>query len=1094
MLVCRAVLATNGEALGRSLPHGRSDMKFLNNNSDKQIAKLRVMGGALTRATLVVYVIMVAWVSASAQTPLAGYRDFSYGSTSNSAPTGEKPESKLWFNDGVWWGSLYNSSAQAYHIYRLNSGTQSWTDTGTQIDDRNGTKGDALWDSASDKLYVVSHIFATSGSSTTDPRTWGRLYRFSYNSSTQSYSLDSGFPVTVTQGNSESLVVAKDTSGMLWVTYNQSGHVMVNHSVGVPPSDNVWATPIRLPVTTSSTNNLNSDDICSIIAFGLGKIGVFWSNQSTKKDYFIVHTDGASATSWATEETALAISNGADDHMNLKTDNNGRVFAAVKTSQSSSGSPLVMLLVRSSGGTWSNTTFGNVSDNHTRPIVLLDLPDNRLYIFATTPDAGTPQSIYYKVTSLSAISFPPGPGAPILQGTTDVNINNPASTKQNVDVSTGVVVLGSDNKTLRYLHNTLTLGAGAQPTITSFSPTAGPQGTQVTISGTNLDAATTFAFDGRVAQVISTSSTEAVVAVPSGASSGHITASTQVGMVATSSTNFTFTTSTTAAPTFSPAAGTYTSAQSVTLSDATSGATIHYTTNGSTPTASSAVYTSPLPVSATTTIMAMATSSTLANSPVSSATYTINLVSQVATPSFSPSAGTYSTVQSVTITDATSGATIFYTTDGSTPTTSSAVYTSPIPVSTTTTIMAMATSSNLANSPVSSATYTINLAQVATPSFSPPAGTYSTAQSVTITDATASASIFYTVDGSVPTTSSMPYAGPISVPFTETIKAIASASGMQDSAIASAKYTINTATLAIDYSGGFTAGGLQMNGSAALSSNRLRITPALGAQQGSAFFSSAVNIQSFTTDFDFQITQPTADGFTFTIQGSGPTAIGGTGQALGYGSSNTPSIKNSMAIKFDLFSNAGEGPDSTGIFTNGARPTVPSIDLTGTGIDLHNGDVYTVHMTYDGAVLRMVISDETNPVVVPYTLAFDVNIPSLVGGSSAWAGFTGATGSKLAVQDVLDWSLSAGGSVTPTVATPTFNPPAGSYTSAQTVTLSDDTSGSTIYYTVDGTTPTLNSTQYTGPISVTTTTTVKAMAVATGMQSSGVATATYTLL
>ncbi len=62
-----------------------------------------------------------------------GYRDFSFG-TSVSSPTAEKPQSKLWFNDGLWWGSLYNASAGEYRIYRLNWDTQTWSDTGTRID------------------------------------------------------------------------------------------------------------------------------------------------------------------------------------------------------------------------------------------------------------------------------------------------------------------------------------------------------------------------------------------------------------------------------------------------------------------------------------------------------------------------------------------------------------------------------------------------------------------------------------------------------------------------------------------------------------------------------------------------------------------------------------------------------------------------------------------------------------------------------------------------------------------------------------------------------------------------------------------------
>jgi len=163
-----------------------------------------------------------------------------------------------------------------------------------------------------------------------------------------------------------------------------------------------------------------------------------------------------------------------------------------------------------------------------------------------------------------------------------------------------------------------------------------------------------------------------------------------------------------------------------------------------------------------------------------------------ATPTFSPAAGTYFTAQSVTINDATAGAFIFYTTNGTTPTTSSTVYSGPITVSATETLEAIAVASGYSTSTVASATYTINLPQAATPTFSPAAGTYSTAQTVTISDATAGAVIYYTTNGTTPTASSSVYSGPITVSSSETLDAIATATGYTPSAVATAAYTITT--------------------------------------------------------------------------------------------------------------------------------------------------------------------------------------------------------------------------------------------------------------------------------------------------------------
>src|SRR5581483_3521435 len=134
-----------------------------------------------------------------------------------------------------------------------------------------------------------------------------------------------------------------------------------------------------------------------------------------------------------------------------------------------------------------------------------------------------------------------------------------------------------------------------------------------------------------------------------------------------------------ATPTFSPAAGTYTSVQTVTISDATPGATIYYTTDGSSPTVSSTKYTGSITVSSSETIKAIAVVSGLSNSAIASAAYTLNLP-LTQTPALSVASGTYTSIQTVKISDSTLGAKIYYTTDGSTPTTSSTLYKSPITV------------------------------------------------------------------------------------------------------------------------------------------------------------------------------------------------------------------------------------------------------------------------------------------------------------------------------------------------------------------------------------------------------------------------------
>ena len=160
-----------------------------------------------------------------------------------------------------------------------------------------------------------------------------------------------------------------------------------------------------------------------------------------------------------------------------------------------------------------------------------------------------------------------------------------------------------------------------------------------------------------------------------------------------------------------------------------------------------------------------------------------------ATPSFSPTAGTFTAAQMVTLSDATTGATIYYTTDGSTPTVTSASYSAPIAVTATATIKAMAAAAGYSNSVVASGTFTISLPVAAAPTFSPAPGPYTSTQSVSLADSTAEAAIYYTTDGSTPTISSTLYSAPIAVSSNTTIQAIGAAPGYANSAVATGTYT-----------------------------------------------------------------------------------------------------------------------------------------------------------------------------------------------------------------------------------------------------------------------------------------------------------------
>ncbi len=245
----------------------------------------------------------------------------------------------------------------------------------------------------------------------------------------------------------------------------------------------------------------------------------------------------------------------------------------------------------------------------------------------------------------------------------------------------------------------------------------------------------------------------------------------------------------TATPSFTPPGGIYSSTQTVHIADSFFGASIYYTTNGDTPDSSSTRYTGPFKVSASETVKAIAFGAGDSPSPVASGSYKIE--SQAAAPKFSIKAGTYHAVQHLTFTDATADASIYFTINGTTPTTTSRKYAGPISISETEVVKAIAIATGKSSSPVTSAAYVIQIPVTAKPVFSPQAGAYSAGQRVTITCATAGAVIYYTTGAKPPTTASpkFPAAG-IVLNKSVTIQAIAMAPGHTDSAVATAAYTV----------------------------------------------------------------------------------------------------------------------------------------------------------------------------------------------------------------------------------------------------------------------------------------------------------------
>ena len=491
----------------------------------------------------------------------------------------------------------------------------------------------------------------------------------------------------------------------------------------------------------------------------------------------------------------------------------------------------------------------------------------------------------------------------------------------------------------------------AKPT---FSPAAGsvPVGTSVTISCADAGATIYYTTDGTTPDETSSVYSSAIAIPNEGITIKAVAKAADKDLSAVASARYTVAMETVATPAFSPMGGSVAAGSTVIISCDTDGATIYYTTDGSEPDESSTVYADGVTVGTTDfTLKAYAVKADMHDSAIASANFTVAM-DMVATPVITPSAGAVTKGTTVTIACETDGAEIHYTTDGTDVTESSPVYSAPITINAATTVKAIGVKSGMTTSSTAIAAYTI--AKVATPTFTPAAGQVNYGSTVAIATSTSGATIYYTTDGSTPTTGSTEYSTPIELTEATTIKAIAVKSDMDDSAVASASYTIHMETVA---------------------------TPTFSPSAGAVNIGTTVTISCATTGAEIHYT------------------------------------------------------------TDGTAPSASS-------------PVYSTPIEIDEAKTIKAIGIKTG----------------MTNSSVANASYTIAK-----------------------VATPTFSPAAGEVESGTEVTISCSTSDATIHYTTDGTAPTSSSPVYSTPIEITAATTIKAIAVKANMADSNVASAEYTI-
>ena len=296
------------------------------------------------------------------------------------------------------------------------------------------------------------------------------------------------------------MTIALDSTGDLFTVWPRDTEVRYSHS---EDGGATWTAAAQLPAQAGNPikgSLLNeSNDTAAVIAFQ-SKVGVMWSDHSGTSAadqgyYFAVLDAGSDPTvggDWSLEKLPTLVVNApgevADNHINMKTTSDGRVFMVGKTGKdtlncaTNQSQPLIEFFQRTASGTWSTHLVGTVGDCNTRPQLQISEELETAYVFLTSPNGGG--VVYRKsapLTGPEAFKFRGAAdttiqkGTPFIQSATETQIDDASTTKQVVSSATGIVVLASNiaNTGKYYFHNTLTLPA---------SDSTAPSGS-VTIAG-----------------------------------------------------------------------------------------------------------------------------------------------------------------------------------------------------------------------------------------------------------------------------------------------------------------------------------------------------------------------------------------------------------------------------------------------------------------------------------------------------------------------------------------------------------------------------------------------------------------------------------
>lgn len=357
-----------------------------------------------------VLVVLASLGFAATSFAAAGFQAFA---TTNDAATGEKPQSKLWFHDGSFWCAIQGPQGVAIFEKTGNAWVQM-----ASMDAILAPAGqcDVKWDGT--RLFILVY------------NTTPQLFKYTYDASLRIWLLESGFPVPLPRpSGAETMVLEEDSTGRLWTVAEGNTNICAYYSLSA--DHRTWSpSPIVL------RTGVNTDDICSVVAFDGGNIGVFWSDQVRDEFGFRIHHDGADPSVWDAAEVVDAGLGFADDHIHLTVDAQAQVYALTKDDFDK-----MQLHRRSLSGVWS-TQRDVVGGTGTRGIIMLSDADQKIYAIYTRW-GGTVDPIEYREASLADLHF--GPSQTLIATGGHSGVNNPTGTKQALPAGTLVAMADGGN-------------------------------------------------------------------------------------------------------------------------------------------------------------------------------------------------------------------------------------------------------------------------------------------------------------------------------------------------------------------------------------------------------------------------------------------------------------------------------------------------------------------------------------------------------------------------------------------------------------------------------------------------------------------------